>query len=399
MEFNDLPQADFDSEREYLYHFPPAPPEIKNVALSQTGGGVEISAVIETHIQKLVDPNMPNSLINDPDLSPNPPEVDAVRFYYYVNGNTNSQNYRAMEYNAATSRWETEIASSEFSSGDTLTYFIVASDTAGNIASEIPGLLPAGGVTLDTWDEDMDTPAFPACGHGQGDPRVYSDRSGAPTCNSDDTANDEVEDIAVYNQNRCTKTYIDTQAELKGFSASVNSNYVFVRLRLGAPITLSNYNFTDAFAAMFLNPDALDPSPDDIHIADGYMLSFAPQTIAIDRRAASYSFYDTILTNMACITQSIMEYNNGERGNAYNEECYSNPPNAASHASDGDGALTWGGNYVFFKMERNLVFGNESESTVLWPSTAGVDLSEFKDWLLDSPPGMRIYARNHEYTI
>lgn len=376
----------------------PTPPEIANVELVEAGN-VTISANITTHTQKTVDISDPLSLITNPDISPNPPGVDFVRLYYFFNGAAASRQYKTMQYNSSTGKWEATIPFSEFSTGDTMTYFITAADTAGNIASEIPGLLPASGVTLDTWNSDLSTPQTTACGFGQRHPTLPASSPGTLSCGANDSVNDDSDDIGILHLNRCLIPNTNNAPELTGFSASVSGDEIFVRARLGAIINPTGWmGFTDGYFAYFLNPDDPDSTPSDMHIENAYAMWRYPSLASVDQ---SYAY--TRIMDIDCLSLKYMEsiaiFQSEEEFN----DCVSYPEYYWQTTSDGTGNTTWSREnpYVFFKIDRNLVFGSQTNSVIIFILSQALPYPPYEEsiWYPDTTTGMRIYAVSREYTF
>jgi len=253
----------------------------------------------------------------DPAISPNPPCIpnpngvgachssDNPRLYYRFNDNFAATQYVTMSYNSNSGKFEGEIDLAAMTLSDSLTYYIVAADSRGNVASQLPSPENAPCASLSSWNSHYETPATNNCAQMSSHERCSVNQQGAPVCGTSYTINDPVGDtcgVPDENGNQSVVSgweIIDVHGFSvgagKGFGELPGEDVLCARIKLGAQPPQSGSGAIEGYLMIIYNPDIIDPNPADMHFPNAFALTFSPKTEAI-------SWPSKVLWNGDCVT-------------------------------------------------------------------------------------------------
>ncbi|HOC93984.1 MAG TPA: hypothetical protein PKH33_16675, partial [bacterium] len=243
-------------------------------------------------------------LTPDPDSIPNPPCIpnpngtgschsnDNPKLYYRINDDFAGTQSVIMSYNSNIGKFEGTINLAEISSGDTLTYFISAVDSMGNVVSQIPqqGSTPCSSLT--SWNADYATPSTNNCATASNYEVCYENRTGHPTCGADYTINDPIGDTCGEPDDHGIKNVMTGWdiVDIHGFSVGVGKGYdmlpnedvICADIKLGAKPPYLGSGAVESYMMFFFNPDIPDPNPDDIHFTNSFAVVYTPKICGTD---------------------------------------------------------------------------------------------------------------------
>ena len=277
------------------------PPEISNVSSTAAITGLAsftVTADIVGHEQKKAFCDViPESecaasdwyLAPDPDISPNPPAIQTARVYYYYNDDVSSPSSVSMIYDSNYAKYRAAIPLAGTGAGDTITYYIVAVDSFGNVASQAPDKTQRPCPSSSSWDDSLATPAAGSCSHATSYEQCGEIISGQPApCAEDEyTLADKQDDVCGEpdgggHQNLISGPNAD-RMDILGMSAGADSTYICVKLGLqGQPVGIDGPMPIDSYIIFFYNPDIPDLNPGDTHIENAYVITYAPEAMGSD---------------------------------------------------------------------------------------------------------------------
>jgi len=254
----------------------------------------------------------------DPAISPNPPCIpnpngtgDCLKqgnpkLYYYFGdasytfgGAANTWPPIVMRYDSALHKFVGEIDLTGTPIGETITYYIVAADSRGNVTSELPDMENAPCASLSTWNSHYETPATNNCAQMPSYERCSVNYPGSPYCRTSahslyNTINDPVGDTcgepdANGNQSVVTGTAWN-MLDVHGFSAGAGKGYdelpgedvVCARVSLGGQPPQSGSGAIETYLLVIYNPDIIDPNPADTYFPNAFAVAYSPKAEAVD---------------------------------------------------------------------------------------------------------------------
>lgn len=269
----------------------------------------------------------------DPDVAPNPPCIpnpggpplpsDYVSactkngnplLYYYINDESPETPVQ-MTYDPDSGLFKGDIPFGALPSGNTVTYYIVASDSRGNVVSQVPDKITAPCQSLSTWNTPFETPPLANCSFANGWNLCGRNCPGPslpgkpncpgtlnPTCGASYTINDPTGDTCDVNQLVVGgKDLVDAT----GISAGAGTGYgelpgtqvICTRILLMAPPPSSSSGEIDAYLMIFFNPDIPDPNPADVYMTNAFAISYAPEAGGADPNLVKVLWDGECVTN------------------------------------------------------------------------------------------------------
>ena len=279
----------------------PFPPEIKNVnapSVIMPGAlSFSMSAEIVGQVQKKgycdVIPRSDCEAddweqIPDPDVSPNPPTIEMVRLYYYVNDNVTAAKYVSMTRGGG-DLWTVEVSdSTQVADGDIVTMYIVAVDSRGNVAAQVPDTAQRPCPSASSWNATLSTPSTNSCAYASSYTQCNENVIGTPgPCSTSYTIGDKQGDVCGEPDGAGDQDVISgpnaDKVDMLGISAGADSQYICTSLGLGAPPPDPNNPAPiEGYLMIFFNPDQPDPNPADTHIENAYAVTYAPEAVGSD---------------------------------------------------------------------------------------------------------------------
>ncbi|HOY63898.1 MAG TPA: hypothetical protein PK745_12065, partial [bacterium] len=254
----------------------------------------------------------------DPAISPNPPCIpnpngtgDCLKqgnpkLYYYVNDIANTGPPVTMSYNSASGKFKGEINLAGTDPGDIITYYIVAADSRGNVASQLPSINNVSCSSVTSWNNFYETAATNNCTMMSSYERCSVNQSGTPLCGTTYSVNDPTGDTCGEPDENGVQSVVSGWqiVDTRGFSASAGKGYgelptddvVCAKIRLGGQPPQSGSGAIEMYSMHFFNPDIDDMNIADTHYPNAFTLSFAPKAEAIDPNLAK------VLWNGDCVT-------------------------------------------------------------------------------------------------
>jgi len=285
----------------------PSPPTItgvQNFPITPFASFFKVSATIESQIQwiKVCD-TVPQSncassdwyRIPDPQITPNPPEIKAAFVYYYHEDNISDANRIALSYDDKLDKWSADIPfDSNWEIYDSISYYIVAIDGIGNVASEAPIGEPCK--SMGAWNQSEATPRNDSCSYAAGYFECGEFKSIAPgNCGDEYTVGDKQGDVcgepdanggqSITNQPRLDIRGIS--AGVDGSIAGVNSPILCVNMGIGEPPSPATefpttLESAEGYMLYIFNPDIPDSNPSDTHIRNAYIITYSPESTGAD---------------------------------------------------------------------------------------------------------------------
>ncbi|MEW6203131.1 MAG: hypothetical protein AB1546_14225 [bacterium] len=404
---------------EFKLEFPPLPypPTISDVTNSaavtdsftvyaKIEGSTQIKAVCVINGQEVSDPNS-EPLCEEqenwqgkthPDVNPNPPEIKLAKIYYFANGEsttcyvtgaTTGPCSTTMTYDSGTKLWKADIPLTNLVLNDVITYYIIASDSFGNVASQVPDPTNSPCSSSSGWgDPTLETPSLNSCTYAAQYIQCGKVKSGTPSpCSTKYTMNDITGDTCGppdSNGNQSIVAGMD-KIDLHGISAGADANKICVKLGLGAPTT-SDTAPIDAYAIAFFNPDIADPNPYDTHITNLYGIHYAPEAQSSDPTLVR------VLWDVGCLT------------NPNNEDAFACK---LLSALPGDSKLSMGYDEGSLRVHVNKsgtgynLIGSSSKLSQILAISAAVNLAGggAAFWLVDQTQGLGFYHTNQNTTL
>jgi len=273
----------------------------------------------------------------------------------------------------------------------------MAVDSTGNVASETPSTTEEPCPDIGSWDDTLATPALDSCAYAGGYEQCGQWVAQAPgACNSLSTVADRTGDVCGEPMGGAQQTVVSgtmaDRSDITGLSTGAGDTMLCARLGLASTfsgsieiIPFESYFFT------FYNPDMPDPNPADFHLANAYILTFAPQAVVSDPSLVK------VLWDGDCLTNPNTP----------------NPLDCRLTSAPGDNPrLKFGNQSGFLRaivvksgtgdiLRKPFRFiGSTSLSTVIEAHTGRINLSGgISYWTSDSTRAMRYYQRNHNVSL
>jgi hypothetical protein len=305
-----------DVQFEFYIPRMPQTPIIKDIVNSSVGvnGTMTVYATIEGRPQTKaccgVDCDRTDCdmaqwyLIEDPSIFPNPPCIPNPngtgsclkqgnpKLYYYINEVAALEPPVTMSYNSSTGKFEGEISLAGTVNGDIITYYIVASDSRGNVTSQLPSAENTSCGSVTSWNANYQTPATNNCAQTSSYERCSINQPGAPTCGTSYTINDPVGDTCGAPDENGNQSLVSgwQTVDTHGFSASAGKGFgdlpgedvVCVKARLGGQPFDRGLGSIGTYLLTFFNPDISDPNPADMYFPNSFIVLFMPELDYID---------------------------------------------------------------------------------------------------------------------
>ena len=225
----------------------------------------------------------------DPDVVPNPPTIQWARVYYYINDDVASASGVDMTYDSGLGRYRADIPLAGAVDGDTFSYYIVAVDSAGNVASQVPDKTQRPCPSSSSWDDTLSTPAISSCSYATSYEQCGEIISGQPSpCAADEyTLADKQGDVCGEpdsngNQSLISGTSAD-KVDILGMSAGADSTYFCANIGIPqTPPEPSDPPPIEVYELIIFNPDIPDLNPADTHIENAYVITYAPEAVGSD---------------------------------------------------------------------------------------------------------------------
>jgi hypothetical protein len=260
--------------------------------------------------------------------------------YYYLNGDPAAQGSSSpleMHYDAGSNQFVADIPTTGLDTGTTITYYIVASDSRGNVVSQIPSLMTSelACSTVDSWNANYETPSlfstsyhtstgstasnpdgncafmsgYDRCGGNvAGNPAVCTTDNGTNCCRTNFangnkfTVYDPQGDTCDVNQNVISGAdFVDVQGLAasagKGFDRLSGQEVICTKIGLKAAPPASGSGAIDAYLMIFFNPDISDPNPADLYMINAFAISYAPRADGADPNLVQVLWDGECITN------------------------------------------------------------------------------------------------------
>ncbi|MFH1537713.1 MAG: DUF4215 domain-containing protein [bacterium] len=406
--------------------YPPVIGDIQNTDAMEGEPHFTVSIQIEASIQKEGNCYVGEVKIEDPssnpgcdeltawkqeaheDIHPNPPDIKKVMLYYYRNGETDTTASIPMTYNPVTKLATANVPidpSLKYKidgvlTGHNITFYVVALDHYGNVASQVPDTAQAPCVPGTTsWTSLFSTPAWDTCSlvtqyeecakvcpDDDVDPNTCKNAAIPPTCGSDYTTNDRIGDTCGEPNANGDQFVLNppvNKTDILGVQAGADSSYFCIRMGLGTnPPPTSDSPPIEGYLAVFFNPDIPDSNPGDTHIENAFAITYAPEAQGSD---------PTLVRVL------------------WDVECISNPNTAdplgckIKSAIPGDTDLSMGynagGQALVFVTKKSWgakqLIGSSSKLAQIITLTGEINLSgDNLFWLVDMTNGLGFYHKN-----
>jgi len=317
----------------------PFPPKISSISNSSAvmGGNITVYASITGELQKKVCCGTPcNSrtdcelsewyMEDDTDVSPNPPCIpnpngdtgdpgtsnpDCVKagnptLWYYINNDVANAQSVQMVFDAPTKKFKGLIPTGGFAEGDIPHYYIIASDSRGNVISMLPDKNTAACKSVYIWDSKYETPATDNCSVANGYEECSKYKSGTPACGNAYTINDPQNDTCGKPDANGEQIVQTGQGPLDilGFSVSAGEGYtdlpgtevVCAKMGIGGAPPISG-GAIDIYIMSFYNPDISDPNPADIYMPNLFTITYSPEASGADPNLVKVLWDGECITN------------------------------------------------------------------------------------------------------
>jgi len=192
-----------------------------------------------------------------------------------------------MTYNSINGKFEANIPLAGLQQNDEISYYIVASDSRGNVISQLPDQTTVPCTSTSSWNTDYETPPLNNCSFMNGYDLCSNNQEGSPVCGSDYSVNDPAYDTCGEPDsqgNASVVTGVDLVDILgissgagKGFSDLPGQDVVCSRIGLMDAPPNTSEGVIDAYVMIFFNPDINDPNPADIHMENAFAITYAPE--------------------------------------------------------------------------------------------------------------------------
>ncbi|MFA6450937.1 MAG: hypothetical protein WCX65_15795, partial [bacterium] len=252
-------------------------------------------------------------MVTDTSVSPNPPCIpnengmpgmpdnvckivgaqNPMLFYYKENeiADTNSV---PMAYDATTGKFKGTIKLDGFADKDVIYYYIVASDSRGNVISMTPDSAKAPCTSIASWNPTYETPAVDDCSVANGYEQCAVNVAAKPSCfSSDYSVNDREADTCGEPSSSGAQVPVSGQenTDFLGFSAGAGKGYVDLpsddvicaKIRLKGAPPASSSGPIEGYLMMLFNPDISDPNPGDIYFPNVFAITYAPEAASADK--------------------------------------------------------------------------------------------------------------------
>lgn len=212
---------------------------------------------------------------------------------YYFDDDPEDTRSVTMIYNRKTGKFKGSIPLNRHEKGENLTYYIVAADSYGNVAAQVPDSNTAPCPGASTWNTAYGTPPTNNCEMMSGHELCGESKSGPPACGDGYTLNDPAGDTCGKPDDDGRQS-VDSQldhVDITGISAGAGKGYagssVFcAQIGLKAHTPTSSSGPIDAYMLFLFNPDVPDSDPSDTHLVNGFFAFFAPETEGVCSAAA-----------------------------------------------------------------------------------------------------------------
>ncbi len=262
----------------------------------------------------------------DPEISPNPPcipnpkgntgvpatsnpacvKTGNPKLYYYTNTDVAYPQLAEMEYDSVTKKFKGVIPLTEMYKGDFVYYYIIASDSRGNVISMLPDKNSAACKSASSWDSKYETPPIANCSVATGYEECSKNKSGTPTCGTSFSVNDRTDDTCGQPDANGVQNIQTGQGpvDLLGFSASAGTGFgdlpgtevMCTKIGLNGTPPMSGGSI-DGLLMIFFNPDINDPNPADIYMPNVLAISFAPEAAGADPNLVKVLWDGECITN------------------------------------------------------------------------------------------------------
>ena len=333
----------------------------------------------------------------DPDVDPNPPQIQKVKVYYYINDGVTSASSADMTYDSGLAKYKADVSLSGANEGDTVTYYIVAIDTRGNVAAQVPDKNQRPCPSSSSWDDTLSTPSTASCSYATSYTQCNEYQASTPSpCSTSYTMNDKDGDVCGEPNSSGDQSPISgpgaDKVDMLGVSAGADSSYICTKIGLGDPPPDPNDSAPiEGYLMIFFNPDEPDLNPADTHIENAYAITYAPEAVGSDPTLVKVLWSGDCVTNpntsnpLDCKLISAVgasedlkiEYNQGSLRFMTKKSGTGNP----------------------YNVSYNLIGGSTS-SSILVGLTGEINLSGGTAfWITDLTPGFAFYHTNKTVTV
>ncbi len=233
------------------------------------------------------------------------------KLYYYTNTDVAYPQSVEMEYDAITKKFKGIIPLYATFRGDVLYYYIVVSDSRGNVTSMLPDRNTAACKSTSSWDSKYETPPINNCSLANSYEECSKNKTGTPTCGNSYTINDRQDDTCGQPDADGTQTVTAGQGPLdilgfsvsagKGFIDLPNTDVICAKIGLNGTPPLSGGPI-DGYMMMFFNPDIEDPNPADSYLPNVMTITYTPETSGACRIVMAESDSTKSLWDGECLT-------------------------------------------------------------------------------------------------
>ncbi|HOX29126.1 MAG TPA: hypothetical protein PLQ76_08250, partial [bacterium] len=235
---------------------------------------------------------------------------DNPQLFYYTSKDPSVKGPVTMSYDATYNKFKGEIpAIDNLEGGDTITYFIMATDSNGNTAAMVPDSTEAPCPSISLWDDEKDTPKSYTCDIAGNYELCSKNKIGKPVCGRNFTVNDPAGDTCGKPDSNGNISIVTGQNHLDliglsagagtGFSGVPGEKVVCALAGLNGSPPSQESGPISAYILTILNPDMPDSNPNDTYMPNSFFMSYYPETEGIDPNLVR------VLWDGECVTDQI----------------------------------------------------------------------------------------------